>query len=191
MKPKIEARDWVKIPNLITLSGIAAAALYVYSFLTGNAGLLVGTFAWSAVSDFLDGRIARYLGQETGLGRMLDPIHDRLLLLAVLINFVWIEGFVARPWMIALVALLLSELAIGAIGLAVHLKGKRVTVASIGRARQVGHIFLTSFWILGSYFHPEFKFISFEATMSLMAILSFATLFFYFGRAWTMWNEKQ
>ena len=76
------------LPNVLTLSRIAAIpVLIVLASLRTPAGDLAAciVFALAGVTDYLDGKLARSRKQFSDLGRMLDPIADKLLVGAVLI----------------------------------------------------------------------------------------------------------
>jgi cardiolipin synthase len=76
------------LPNVLTLSRIAAIpVLIVLASLKLPAGDLAACiiFALAGVTDYLDGKLARSRQQFSDLGRMLDPIADKLLVGAVLI----------------------------------------------------------------------------------------------------------
>jgi cardiolipin synthase len=76
------------LPNVLTLSRIAAIpVLIVLASLRLPAGDLAAgiVFAAAGVTDYLDGKLARSRQQFSDLGRMLDPIADKLLVGAVLI----------------------------------------------------------------------------------------------------------
>jgi len=81
------------LPNLLTLSRIAAIPLLVLLVAINRplADLLAASlFALAAITDWLDGRVARTRAQLSDLGRMLDPIADKLLVgatLMVLVGF--------------------------------------------------------------------------------------------------------
>jgi cardiolipin synthase len=87
----------------------------------------------SSVTDWLDGKIARATGQITRLGQLLDPIADRLYIIAALIAFGirgivpwWLLGLLlARDVVMSIVMLLLKRR--GIIGLPVHFLGKAAT----------------------------------------------------------------
>ena len=53
---------------------------------TGRAGPRSAIFAAAAITDFFDGYLARAWSQQSSLGRMLDPIADKLLVAAVLLD---------------------------------------------------------------------------------------------------------
>ncbi len=79
------------LPNLLTLSRIASIPLLVVLIATGTpwADLAAcATFSVAAITDYFDGMLARSRLQQSDLGRMLDPIADKLLVGAVLMMLV-------------------------------------------------------------------------------------------------------
>jgi CDP-diacylglycerol---glycerol-3-phosphate 3-phosphatidyltransferase len=76
------------LPNLLTLSRILAIPLVVATFyFTGDYGRWLGCalFSAAAVTDWLDGLMARRWEQQSEIGRFLDPIADKLLVSATLL----------------------------------------------------------------------------------------------------------
>ncbi|MCW5695397.1 MAG: CDP-diacylglycerol--glycerol-3-phosphate 3-phosphatidyltransferase [Bauldia sp.] len=76
------------LPNLLTFGRIAAVpALVACFYIPGDAGRITAlvVFVLAAVTDFFDGYLARAWGQQSSLGRMLDPIADKLLVAAALL----------------------------------------------------------------------------------------------------------
>jgi cardiolipin synthase len=81
------------LPNLLTYARIAAVPvvvglLYWQSILGGGLwlrGVALIVFITAGVTDFLDGYFARVWGQQSSLGRMLDPIADKLLVASCLL----------------------------------------------------------------------------------------------------------
>src|SRR4029453_15426778 len=82
----------LSVPNLLTYARLVAVPTLaaVMFFFEGDAArwLGVSVFAFAGVTDFLDGYIARLWGQQSPLGRMLDPIADKLLVGAALLLLV-------------------------------------------------------------------------------------------------------
>jgi cardiolipin synthase len=79
------------LPNILTMSRIAAIPVLVLLVAIGApwANLLASIlFAAAAVTDYLDGRLAREMLQLSDFGRMLDPIADKLLIGATLMALV-------------------------------------------------------------------------------------------------------
>lgn len=79
------------LPNVLTLSRIAAIPLLVICVAIGTSGADMAAcivFAAAAITDYFDGKLARSRLQQSDLGRMLDPIADKLLVGAVLLLLV-------------------------------------------------------------------------------------------------------
>ena len=78
----------MNLPNSLSAARIATAPfLLVLPFIPSVAMRLLGfaLYIAAAVSDYWDGKLARTHKQETNLGRMLDPLADKILLLATLV----------------------------------------------------------------------------------------------------------
>ena len=93
MDPPISTRPHAtSLPNVLTYARIVAVpALVAYlMFVEGEAGRWAAfwLFVAAAITDWLDGYLARRLEQQSTLGRMLDPIADKLIVGAALIMLV-------------------------------------------------------------------------------------------------------
>lgn len=93
------------LPNILTIARIALApVIALLPFIQGYVPKLVAfvVFLAAAISDIYDGRLARSRKEITDLGMLLDPLADKLLLLATLIPIYWITNFRMReyeiPW---------------------------------------------------------------------------------------------
>lgn len=78
----------INVPNVLTLARILLIPVFIILFVhpTPDQSLAAAMiFAVAAVTDMLDGYIARRTGQVTKLGKLLDPIADKLLVLSALI----------------------------------------------------------------------------------------------------------
>ena len=81
-------RDLVTVPNLITYFRFILVPPFIYFFLNEQfllAGIMIGL---SGLSDCFDGFFARKLNQVTSLGKILDPIADKVTLVAVAVCMV-------------------------------------------------------------------------------------------------------
>ena len=91
------------LPNILTLSRIGAIPLLVLFVAIGApwANFLAAlVFLIAAVTDYLDGRLAREMAQLSDFGRMLDPIADKLLIgatLMALVGFGHLPGWGIYP----------------------------------------------------------------------------------------------
>jgi cardiolipin synthase len=84
-------RRWA-LPNLLTYGRVAAApvvaALLFWPEIDWMRWTALGVFAVAGITDFFDGYLARAWSQQSSLGRMLDPIADKLLVAACLLMLV-------------------------------------------------------------------------------------------------------
>ncbi|MGH7232863.1 MAG: CDP-diacylglycerol--glycerol-3-phosphate 3-phosphatidyltransferase, partial [Nitrospiraceae bacterium] len=99
---KLEAQETnVNLPNLLTVARILLIPVFVLLFLTPTPNRSIAAaliFVIAAVTDLLDGYLARRRSQVTTLGRLLDPIADKLLVLSgliLLVQFQRVGAFVA------------------------------------------------------------------------------------------------
>ena len=81
----------LNIPNLITVLRVLLAPLFVIMLLRDQYIMALLVFTTAGVSDGLDGFIARYYNQRTILGAYLDPIADKMLLMAAYITMAVLE----------------------------------------------------------------------------------------------------
>ncbi len=92
MEHAVRRSEPLSLPNLLTYARLAAVPLLaaVLFFSRGETAnwLALGIFAAAGVTDFLDGYLARAWQQQSSLGRILDPIADKLLVGAVLLMLV-------------------------------------------------------------------------------------------------------
>lgn len=71
------------LPNLLTLLRLAGAPLVIVAILRSDHFLALAIFAGAALTDLLDGALARHFGWITTAGAYLDPIADKTLLSGV------------------------------------------------------------------------------------------------------------
>jgi cardiolipin synthase len=126
----VATRRVLTIPNALSFARIALIPLLVWLIVnegTEGAGLLLLTVVVS--TDWVDGTIARRTGQVTELGKLLDPIADRMVITAALIALL-VRG--AFPLWAALV-IIVRDLLILVAGLILLAKGRRIEVRFIGK----------------------------------------------------------
>ena len=92
MEQSVRRAHSLSIPNLLTYARLAAvpALAALMFFWEGETGrwLAAALFALAGITDFFDGYLARAWSQQSLLGRMLDPIADKLLVGAALLLLV-------------------------------------------------------------------------------------------------------
>lgn len=120
------------VPNLLSVLRLGGVPLFLWLVLGPRAdGYAVLVLAGSGITDWLDGKIARWLNQYSRLGELLDPAVDRLYILATLAAFL-IRGIV--PWWVV-AALVGRDLVLGVC--AAMLRGRGYTplpVLYLGKA---------------------------------------------------------
>jgi CDP-diacylglycerol--glycerol-3-phosphate 3-phosphatidyltransferase len=88
---EIKSPAILNIPNILTLMRIAAIPLMVYLLLTGereSSFWAAALFSAASFTDWLDGFLARRMGIVTVFGKFLDPIADKLVVMAALIMII-------------------------------------------------------------------------------------------------------
>ena len=84
---KIDRGDWLKIPNLLSYFRVLLIPVFSYIYLTAitieDYMIAAGILFISGLTDALDGYIARNFNQGTQLGKLIDPVADKLTQLAV------------------------------------------------------------------------------------------------------------
>ena len=102
------------LPNLLTYARILAVPVLVFCFyIEGNAirWLSFAVFILATLSDFLDGYLARAWRQQSAIGRILDPIADKILVATALLLLVW-EGTIGSWSLLAAIVILTREIAV-------------------------------------------------------------------------------
>lgn len=89
------------VPNLLSFVRLLGVALFLWLVLGPKAdGWALVVLMVSGVTDWLDGQLARRLNQTTRVGQVLDPVADRLYILAVVIGLA-LRGII--PWWLAVI----------------------------------------------------------------------------------------
>lgn len=92
----------MNLPNILTIIRIfmlfpIVILIEVNAFLSGILFIL------AIFTDYLDGKIARRYNKISDLGKFLDPLADKILVLGILVYFVWLKYF--SPWIVILILL--------------------------------------------------------------------------------------
>ena len=137
----------MNLPNLLTFSRLAAIPVLMALLLVrfpGHDQLAAALFVVSSFTDTLDGQIARLRGMVSDLGKFLDPLADKLLVLSVLIVLVQ-EGLVAA-WVV--VVIFSRELLITILRSVGASQGRVIGAAPLGKTKTVTQMAAVALLIL-------------------------------------------
>jgi CDP-diacylglycerol--glycerol-3-phosphate 3-phosphatidyltransferase len=124
----------VNLPNVLTVLRILLVPVLVVALLQGTSHgdlFAAGVFAVASFTDMLDGRLARSRGSITTFGKLMDPVADKLLVLAALITLVSLGRVAAWVAMV----ILAREFAVTALRAAAGSQGVVVPAQSWGKAK--------------------------------------------------------
>jgi cardiolipin synthase len=91
----------VNIPNLISLGRLLSVPVLVWAIVDGRLMFAFVLFVVAGISDALDGFIAKRFGAESELGRFLDPLADKALLVGIYLAL-WSQQYLPN-WLVLLV----------------------------------------------------------------------------------------
>jgi CDP-diacylglycerol--glycerol-3-phosphate 3-phosphatidyltransferase len=139
----------LNLPNALTLFRIFLVPLLVVVLLTrmpAKEYLALGVFLVAALTDFLDGWIARKFKKVTTLGMLLDPIADKILVSAALISLVDLQE--ADAWAVCIIVG--REFAVS--GMRAIAAGEKITIAAskLGKWKMGTQVVGISLMILGA-----------------------------------------
>ena len=143
----------MNLPNALTLSRIFIVPLLVVVLLTpvseswlGVPRYIVGIaiFVAAALTDYFDGKLARSRKQVSKLGKLLDPIADKLLISAALISLV--ENHLAPAW--AVVIIVGREFAVTGLRSIAATEGVVISASKMGKFKMVAQVVTVGLLIL-------------------------------------------
>lgn len=129
----------MNLPNILTLSRIALTFVFMFMlFSHGTIAKLLAlvTFLAASFTDFLDGFIAKALNISTDFGRIMDPIADKVLVLAAFLAFV--EMKLVPAWMVVII--ILREITITTLRLSKLSKGHVIPADDGGKHKMVSQV---------------------------------------------------
>jgi CDP-diacylglycerol--glycerol-3-phosphate 3-phosphatidyltransferase len=147
----------MNLPNSLTVTRIFLVPLLVVVLLTQFEGRhilgvpkeIVGAaiFAIAALTDWADGYLARRRKQITPLGQFIDPLADKLLILAALISLVQME--LAPAWMVLII--IGREFAVTTFRSIAYARGVVVPASPLGKIKMVAQVVAILALILGRF----------------------------------------
>jgi CDP-diacylglycerol--glycerol-3-phosphate 3-phosphatidyltransferase len=184
------------LPNQITLFRIILIPIFLIIFYLPLSWSHFGAFAvfWlAAVSDALDGYLARKLNQSSAFGAFIDPVADKLMVVAALVMIV--QDY--QTWWVAIPAIIMiaREVFISALREFMSSRGKRdvIAVSNMGKYKTAAQML----GIMGLIWRPDYDipliFFYFPHVILnylsygfyfIATVLTLSTLIDYFKAAW-------
>lgn len=137
----------MNLPNKITLVRILLVPVVMMFLLTLQEWLALAVFLLAALTDGLDGYIARKKRLITNMGKFLDPLADKLLISAVLIVLVQLQRLDA--WIAILI--ISREFAVTGLRLVAAADGLVIAASRMGKLKTVSQIVAISLLILDNF----------------------------------------
>ena len=173
------SHEILNVPNSLTLLRIFMVPLLVVVLLTkfdGREYVGLAIFLIAAITDFLDGFIARRQKKVTKLGMLLDPIADKLLTSAAFISLVELE--LAPAWMIVII--IGREFAVSGLRSIASQQGVTIAASPLGKGKTITQVIAISILILG-YELGRFMFIG-KVALWFVVIFALGSGIDYFFR---------
>src|SRR3954468_9127698 len=133
----------LNVPNVLTLLRIVAVPVLVVVLLgafPGGDAVAAAVFALAAVTDGLDGYIARSRGSVTTFGKLMDPLADKLLITAALVSLVSLGRLAAWVAMV----IIAREFAVTGLRAVAAERGIVISASWLGKVKtvlQIGAVF--------------------------------------------------
>ena len=144
---KVLFANWKTVPNLLSFLRILMVPAFAVLFMNGYYGWSVFILALSGLSDFFDGKIARRFNQISELGKILDPVADKLtqitIAVVLLITFRKSQDPTIHAFSLVFIVFLLKEAVMVLGGLAMIILGLKP-----GAAEMPGKIATFAFYVI-------------------------------------------
>ncbi len=182
----------MNLPIFLTLFRIFLVPFLVVVLLTKFDGreLLGGAiFLIAIATDWLDGYLARKRDQVTTVGKLLDPVADKLLISAAFISLVEVYPTVVPAWMV--VVIVGRELAVSGFRSIISAEGQVISASMLGKYKMISQSVTIVFLILAKLFisHELFRLIG-QSLLWVVILLAIASAMDYFLKFWHLMSPK-
>jgi CDP-diacylglycerol--glycerol-3-phosphate 3-phosphatidyltransferase len=175
----------MNLPISLTLLRIFFVPLLVVLLLTKGSNMdlwALGVFLLAAVTDLLDGYVARKRGQITTLGIMLDPIADKLLTSAAFISLVEL-GFIPA-WMVVIIVG--REFAVSGLRAIASAEGFMLEASELAKTKMVLQVSAITVIVLERHYAALVRFHAGVVLLWLVMLFALASAAQYF---WGFWKK--
>ena len=173
----------MNLPNKLTILRVAMIPLCLLFALLGFHTAAAGVFALAALTDLLDGHIARKHNMVTNFGKFADPVADKILVLSVMIVLLYQGLF---PWW-AVCVVAIRELAVDGLRLVAVEQGLVIPAGKLGKFKTNAQIFAVLAALL---FLPGWLVMALAVIMSILTVIS-GIQYFYGARSVFQMEETE
>jgi CDP-diacylglycerol--glycerol-3-phosphate 3-phosphatidyltransferase len=170
--------------TLFRIAAIPAVVICFYSPMPNARPIAAILFGIAAITDFIDGWVARRFGQSSRFGEFLDPVADKLMVVTVLVMLVQAQS----AWFEDIIAMIIigREITISALREWMATIGERanVKVSFAGKVKTTLQMFGIAFMV---YQHDLFGIPIYTVGFVLLiaaAVMTIWSMFFYLKAAW-------
>ena len=179
------------LPNTLTFLRILLVPVYIGLFSTPTAVRSIwaaAIFGLAALTDWLDGYIARRRGEVTKIGRLFDPIADKFLVISGLVLLVQFQRIAA--WLA--IALIVRDLAVTGIRFVSASRGIIIAAGTLGKYKVILQIIGVIILTLEGAVTMSTLNLHFLGTLTLQVALIFSLISGgqYIFEAWTEFSRK-
>ena len=177
----------MNLPNSLTLARIFLVPLLVVVLLTKFEGAVIfgvgkelvgaGIFALAALTDWLDGFLARRRKQVTTFGQLMDPLADKLLITAALVSLV--QMGLAPAWIVAVI--LGREFGVTVLRSVAYGRGVTIPASPLGKVKMMSEVIAILLLILGREFLQHF-FVLGQIALWVVLVTALASAADYYRR---------
>ncbi len=173
----------INIPNAITLVRLALVPVTAWLLWDGRYGWALTVFLTAAVSDFLDGAIARTFNQSSDFGAALDPVADKLNMFVATVLLAW-QGFLPL-WLASAIVLRDVVIVSGAVAYRVRAGHIKIAPTMLSKLNTV-----IEFTVLLLVMASAAAWIDAGAWLSIVFMLVFATVVASGAQYVWVWGRK-
>jgi len=177
----------LNLPNKLTLLRIFLVPLLLVFLISPSfwscffAAIIFGL---AAATDWLDGHLARVTDQVTLLGKLLDPVADKLLVLAALVPLVELDRVAA--WIV--VVIVGREFAVSGLRMIASAQGVHISSGASGKYKMIAEIVAILFLILD--FNVVFHYLG-QIGILVAMVLSVVSAIDYFAQFWSKLDSER
>ncbi len=175
-------RDILNAPNVITVVRIAMIpVILAFTYYEGRVNSFVagGLFAVTGATDFLDGWVARRTGTVTVVGKFLDPLADKLIVMSMLIMLVHLGRVPA--WLVILI--IAREFTVTGLRTMAMSDGIVIAAGQEGKYKTILQIAAISFLLI--HYKYRVDFLAFEVDVDANVV---GTWLLYLSVAFSLWS---